>query len=87
MLKHEADRQEKAAVETVSPLCAGFGVEVETVPMSRVFGQRWAVCGAAAVWGSHDAVILDIQNIQFQQENASEESRWGPLGRSILVFK
>ena len=47
--------------------------------MSRVLGRRWAVCGAAAVWDSHDEMILAIQSIQFQKKNASGSPVWGPL--------
>ena len=47
--------------------------------MSRVLGRRWAVCGAAAVWDSHDEMILAIQSIQFQKKNASGGPVWGPL--------
>ena len=48
--------------------------------MSRVLGRRWAVCGAAAVWDSHDEMILAIQSIQFQKKNASGSPVSGPLG-------
>ena len=48
--------------------------------MSRVLERRWAVCGAAAVWDSHDEMILAIQSIQFQKKNASGSLVWGPLG-------
>ena len=44
---------------------------MEAMPLSRAFRRRWAVCGAVAVWDSHDAAILAIQNIQFQKKNAS----------------
>ena len=60
MLKHKAGKQERTAVAGVWVLCAGFGVEVEAVPMSRAFRRRWAVCGAAAIQNSYDAVILTI---------------------------
>ena len=60
MLKHEADRQEKAAVAAVWVLCAGLRAGVEAVPLSRAFRRRWAVCGAAAIQNSYDAVILTI---------------------------
>ena len=45
--------------------------------MSRVLGRRWAVCGAAAVWDSHDEMILAIQSIQFQKKNASKGPQTG----------
>lgn len=50
----------KLPVAAVPPLCAGFGVEVKAVLLKRGFRRRWAACGAAAVQGSHDAVILTI---------------------------
>ena len=40
----------------------------------------WAVCGAVAVWNSHDAVILAIQNIQFQKKDASKDPGLGSFG-------
>ncbi|OUQ81382.1 hypothetical protein B5E42_11995 [Flavonifractor sp. An10] len=50
------------------------------LPPEREFRRCWAVCGAVAVWDSHDAAILAIQNIQFQKKNASGESRFGFSG-------
>jgi hypothetical protein len=50
------------------------------VPMSRVFGQHWAMCEAAAVRDSYDSMILHIQSIRFQKKNASGSPVSGPLG-------
>ena len=47
-------------VAAVWALCAGLRAGVEAVPMSRAFRRRWAVCGAAAIQNSYDAVILTI---------------------------
>ena len=61
--------------------------------MSRVLGRRWAVCGAAAVWDSHDEMILAIQSIQFQKKNASGrvsaegEAASGEAGQSRGVVR
>ena len=54
--------------------------------MSRVFGQHWAMCEAAAVRDSYDSMILHIQSIRFQKKNASGSPVSGPLGRSIFVL-
>ena len=62
----------------VSPVCR-LRSEDRAVPMSRVFGQHWAVCGAAAVRDSYDSMILDIQSIRFQKKNASGSPVSGPL--------
>ena len=70
--------QEDPCHGRVSPVCR-FRSEDGAVPMSRVLGRRWAVCGAAAVWDSHDEMILAIQSIQFQKKNASGSPVWGPL--------
>ena len=55
-------------------------MRIETVPMSRVFGQHWAMCEAAAVRDSYDSMILHIQSIRFQKKNASGSPVSGPLG-------
>ena len=70
--------QEDPCHGRVSPVCR-FRSEDGAVPMSRVLGRRWAVCGAAAVWDSHDEMILAIQSIRFQKKNASGSPVWGPL--------
>ena len=80
VLRHETGRQEKAAVVGVWALCAGLRAGVEAVLLSRAFRRRWAAYKAVAVQDSHDAVILAIQNIQFQKKNASGGPVWGPLG-------
>ena len=78
--KHRTAEQESAPVAAVLPLCAGFEERVGTVPLKQVFRRCWAACGAVAVWDSHDAAILAIQNIQFQKKNASGEPPFGHFG-------
>ena len=80
MLKHGTVEQEDTHVTTVPAPCAGFGARVEVVPLSGVFGQRWAACGAAAVRDSHDAGISAIQAIRIQRKNASGGRISGPFG-------
>ena len=75
VLKHEVGRQENASVTAVWALCASFGVEVEAVPLSRVFGQRWAACGAEAV-----------RTIQIQRKNTSGEPGFGPSGGVRFLY-
>ncbi len=54
--------------------------------MSRVFGQHWAMCEAAAVRDSYDSMILHIQSIRFQKKNASGARFRALWGRSIFVL-
>ena len=63
----------------VAPVCR-FRGRGGTVPLKREFRRCWAVCGVAAVRGSHDAVILSTQNIQFQRGNVPRRPRFGPSG-------
>ncbi len=77
----ELNTHRKATVAAVWALCAGLRAGVEAVHLSRAFRRHWAACGAVAVWDSHDAATLAIQNIQ------SQEPRFRALlGRSILVL-
>lgn len=76
----ELNTHRKATVAAVWALCAGLRAGVEAVHLSRAFRRHWAACGAVAVWDSHDAATLAIQNIQFQKKNAPRSPVSGPFG-------
>ena len=80
VLKHEAGRQERTAVAAVWALCAGFGADGGGCPCRGYLDSVGPCAGRWLSWTSHDAVILTIQNIQFQQKNASGKPCLGPLG-------
>ena len=76
MLKHGTVEQEDTHVTTVPAPCAGFGARVEVAPLSGMFEQRWAACGAGAV-----------RTIQIPEEERLRGAPFRALwGRSIFVL-
>ena len=64
----------------VHPVCRFQSGSGASCPRNGNFGGVGPCVGRWLSWTSHDAVILTIQNIQFQQKNASGKPCLGPLG-------
>ena len=78
-LREGADAHRKTPVTAVWALCAGFGADGGGCPCRGYLDSVGPCVGRWLSWTSHDAVILTIQNIQFQQKNASGKPCLGPL--------